>query len=62
MFIEHPTIIDMSWLIINKLPLFNEVTGSLFAPSSLPQHCPLSYNTGVVPLSWFEKQVAMFPS
>ena len=24
MFIEHPTIIDMSWLIINKIPLFNE--------------------------------------
>jgi ankyrin repeat protein len=57
MFIEHPIITDMSWLIINKVPLFNAVTGSLFAPLSFPQHCPLSYNTGVVPLSWFEKQV-----
>ena len=57
MFIEHPSIMDMSWLILNKVPLLNKVIGSLFAPSYFPQHCPLSYSTGVVPLSWFEKQL-----
>ena len=57
MFIEHPSVMDMSWLILDKVPLFNKVIGSLFAPSSFPEHCPLSYNTGVVPLSWLEKQV-----
>ena len=57
MFIEHPSIMDMSWLILNKLTLLNKVIGSLFAPLDFPQHCPLSYSTGVVPLSWLEKQL-----
>ena len=56
MFIEHPTVIEMSWLVLNKQPLLNDLLGSLFAPSSFPQHRPLSYSTGVVPLSLFKKQ------
>ena len=57
MFIEHPTIMDMSWLILNKLPLMNKIIGSLFAPADFPQHRPLSYSTGVVPMSRFDKQL-----
>ena len=56
MFIEHPTIIDMSWLIREKAPLLHEILGTLFSPTDFPQHCPLSYSTGVVPLSRFDKQ------
>ena len=52
MFIEHPTIIDMSWLILDKSPLLHEILGTLFSPSNFPQHRPLSYSTGVVPLSY----------
>ena len=55
MFIEHPTIIDMSWLILDKAPLLHEILGTLFSPTDFPQHCPLSYSTGVVPLSRFDK-------
>ena len=54
MFIEHPTIIDMSWLILDKAPLLHEIVGTLFSPPDFPQHCPLSYSTGVVPLSLFD--------
>ena len=55
MFIEHPTVINMSWLILDKAPLLHEILGTLFSPSNFPQHCPLSYSTGVVPLSRFDK-------
>ena len=55
MFIEHPTIIDMSWLILDKAPLLHEILGTLFSPTDFPQHRPLSYSTGVVPLSRFDK-------
>ena len=54
MFIEVPRVIDMSWLILDKAPLLKEILGTLFAPSNFPQHCPLSYSTGVVPVSRFE--------
>ena len=54
MFIEDPQVIDMSWLILDKAPLLKEILGTLFAPSNFPQHCPLSYSTGVVPVSHFE--------
>ena len=54
MFIEDPLVIDMSWLILEKAPLLTEILGTLFAPSNFPQHCPLSYSTGVVPLSRFD--------
>jgi ankyrin repeat protein len=57
MFIEHPSIPDKSWLIHDShdQPLLHELVGTIFAPSSFPQHRPLSYSTGVVPLSRFEK-------
>ena len=57
MFIEHQSIVDMNWLILNKLPLLNKIIGSLFAPADFPQHCPLSYSTGVVPVSRFDMQL-----
>ena len=56
MFIEHPTIINMSWLILDKAPLLHEILGTLFSPTNFPQHRPLSYSTGVVPLSRFDEQ------
>ena len=56
MFIEHPTINNMSWLILDKAPLLHEILGTLFSPTDFHQHCPLSYSTGVVPLSRFDKR------
>ena len=55
MFIEHSSIIDLSWLVLDRQPLLHDLVGTLFAPSSFPQHRPLSYSTGVVPLSLFKK-------
>ena len=55
MFIEHPSVIEMSWLVLNRQPLLHDLLGSLFAPSNFPQHRPLSYSTGVVPLSRFKE-------
>ena len=56
MFIEHPDDIKESWLVLDsKKMLGSQFLGSLFAPNTFPQHCPLSYSTGVVPLSLFEK-------
>ena len=57
MFIEHPFIIDKSWLILDTQPLLHDLLGTLFAPSSFPQHRPLSYSTGIVPLSLFKKYI-----
>ena len=57
MFIEHPSITDKSWLILDTQPLLHDLLGTLFAPSSFPQHRPLSYSTGVVPLSLFRKYI-----
>ena len=54
MFIEHPTTVGMCWLILDKTLLFNKLLGMLFAPISFPQHRPLSYSTGVVPLLHLE--------
>ena len=55
MFVKHPPSIDMSWLILDIAPLLREILGTLFSPIDFPQHCPLSYSTGVVPLSRFDK-------
>ena len=55
MFIEHPSVVEMSWLVLNRQPLLHDLLGSLFAPSNFPQHRPLSYSTGVVPLSRFKE-------
>ena len=57
MFIKHPSITDKSWLILDTQPLLHDLLGTLFAPSSFPQHRPLSYSTGVVPLSLFRKYI-----
>ena len=51
MFIEHITDETMNWVIFEQVKLLEDVSGSLFAPSNFPQHYPLSYSTGVVPLS-----------
>jgi GTPase SAR1 family protein len=55
MFIEHPSVIEMSWLVLKTKPLLHDMLGSLFAPDNFPQHCPLSYSTGVIPLSRFKE-------
>ena len=57
MFVEHLPVIDKSWLMLDTQPLLNDLLGVLFAPSSFPQHRPLSYSTGVVPLSLFKKYI-----
>ena len=46
-----------SWIVIDKVSLLSEVTGSIFAPEGLRQYCNLASNTGVVPLT---KLSAMF--
>ena len=51
MFIEHITDETKDWVIFKQVKLLENVSGSLFAPSNFPQHYPLSYSTGVVPLS-----------
>jgi hypothetical protein len=51
MFIEHFTDEALNWVIFEQGKLLEDVSGSLFAPSNFPQHYPLSYSTGVVPLS-----------
>ena len=54
-FIQHPTVIERSWIVLDEQPLLHELLGSLFAPENFPKHRPLSYSTGVVPLSLFKK-------
>ena len=54
--IKHKSLIEKSWLIIQKEVLLNEVNGSLFAPQHFRQHfSELSTNTGVVTLSGLVK-------
>ena len=50
MFIKHPHIINLSWIILNKEILLNQMLGSLFAPSGFTEQF-LSCSTGVVPMS-----------
>lgn len=54
MFIEYPTDVSKSWVILDQKPLLNNFLGSLYNPNSSPKHNPLSYSTGVVPLTRFE--------
>ena len=51
MFIENSMDEKLDWIILEQVKLLQDVSGSLFAPSNFPQHYPLSYSTGVVPLS-----------
>ena len=51
MFIKCSTDGNSDYVILDKVKLLHDVLGSLFAPSNFPQHRPLSYSTGVVPLS-----------
>ena len=57
MFIENFLAIDMSWLVLNKKLLLNDLVGTLFGPSSMKSQikCPLSYSTGVIPFSRFKE-------
>ena len=57
-FIEHPIAIDKSWVLLDKQPLLEKLLGPLFAPSNFPQHCPLSYSTGVVSLTLFKEHIS----
>ena len=57
-FIEHPFAIDKSWVLLDKQPLLEKLLGPLFAPSNFPQHCPLSYSTGVVSLTLFKEHIS----
>ncbi len=57
-FIENPLAIDKSWILLDKQPLLEKLLGPLFAPSNFPQHCPLSYSTGVVPLTLFKERIS----
>jgi hypothetical protein len=57
MFLEHPSVMDMSWLVLDKVLLLNKIVGSIFAPLHFPQHCPLSYSTGVIPYTRFKKHL-----
>ena len=45
---KHPS---TSCIVMDKIGLLQEVNGRLFAPSFFKEHCPISSNTGVVPLS-----------
>ena len=54
-FIKHSNAIERSWIVLDEKPLLQNLLGSLFAPANFPQHCPLSYSTGVVPLSQFKQ-------
>ena len=54
-FIKHSNAIERSWIVLDEKPLLQNLLGSLFAPANFPQHCPLSYSTGVVPLSRFKQ-------
>ena len=40
-----------SWIVIDKVSLLSEVTGSIFAPEKLRKYCNLASNTGVIPLT-----------
>ena len=57
-FIEHPLAMVKSWVLLDKQPLLEKLLGPLFAPSNFPQHCPLSYSTGVVPLTLFKERIS----
>ena len=50
-FIKDSTQLEMSWIIIDKVSLFNKVTGAIFAPEGFKENFNLSTSTGVVPFS-----------
>ena len=51
LFLNNPSTIEDSWIIIDKSTLLSEVTGSVFAPASFKEHINLASSTGVVPIS-----------
>ena len=57
-FIENRTDVEKSWILLDDTPLLFGLLGSLFAPDNFPEHCPLSYSTGVVPLSLFKRFIS----
>ena len=56
--IEVPTESERGWILLDETPLLTDLLGLLFAPDNFPEHCPLSYSTGVVPLSLFKRFVS----
>ena len=54
LFIKHPSILNLSWLVLKKELLLKDMLGPLFAPSNLEEHF-LSCSTGIVPISCLRK-------
>ena len=47
-FLENSKDAKYSWIILNKIALLSDVTGTIFAPKGFRQHCQLASSTGVV--------------
>ncbi len=55
LFLRNDSSPEKSFLVIDQATLLSTVTGTVFAPKSIRQHCKLAASTGVVPLSKFKK-------
>ncbi|XP_064387761.1 uncharacterized protein LOC135335956 [Halichondria panicea] len=53
LFLHNESSPEKSFLICQSKKLLSDVTGTVFAPEHLRQHCDLASSTGVVPLSKF---------
>ena len=51
LFLKNADAIDNSWIILDKVVLLSQVTGTVFAPEGFRQHHFLATSTGVVPFS-----------
>ena len=51
LFLKNTDAIDNSWIILDKVALLSQVTGTVFAPEGFRQHHFLATSTGVVPFS-----------
>ena len=58
-FLEDPTVQHLSWIVLNKVALLNDVCGKLFAPESFPEYTGQhGSNTGVL---CYSKLKQIFP-
>ena len=55
LFLRNHSCEEKSFLVIDQATLLSKVTGTVFAPENVRQHCKLASSTGVVPLSNFIK-------
>lgn len=55
-FLVVPDNAEKSWIILDKVALLADVTGTIFAPEGFKQHCELASSTGVVPLCNLKEQ------